>query len=213
MLNITPLLDAPATVTTTYPVVPPLGTVTPILVPLQLVTGAVVPLKLTVLDPCVDPKFAPVMVTAVPIAPEVGERLVMLGLSTVKFIPLLFTPLANTTTLPVVALLGTVTTMLVALQLVTVAGVPLKRTVPDPCVETKFPPVIVTAVPTPPEVTDRLVMLGAGTTVKRDPLLLSPTSTTTFPVAAVFGTVTTRLVGLQLVTGAGYPSNLTTLFL
>jgi len=62
------------------------------------------------------------------------DRLLMLGAgTTVKLTPLLFTPLANTTTLPVVAPLGTVTPILVALQLVTVARIPLKKlTVPLP---------------------------------------------------------------------------------
>jgi hypothetical protein len=74
-----------------------------------------------------------VIVTAAPTAPVVIERLVMLGAATtVKFAPLLFTPLANTMTLPVVAPDGTVVAMLVALQLVTVAVVPLNLTVPLP---------------------------------------------------------------------------------
>jgi hypothetical protein len=118
-------------VTTTFPVVAPLGTGTTILVALQLVTVAVVPLNFTVLLPCVDPKVVPVIVTEAPTAPEVGDRLVILG-TTVKLDPLLFTPLANTTTFPVVAPLGTVVAMLVALQLVTVAVVPLNFTVPEP---------------------------------------------------------------------------------
>ena len=72
-------------------------------------------------------------VTAVPTGPELVERLVILGAATtVKFTPLLFTPLADTTTLPVVALEGTVTAILVALQLDTVAAVPLNFTVPLP---------------------------------------------------------------------------------
>ena len=73
----------------------------------------------------------PVIVTAAPTAPVVGDRLMMPGM-TVKFVPLLFTPLANTTILPVAAPVGTVTAMLVALQLVTLAVVPLNATVPDP---------------------------------------------------------------------------------
>ncbi len=128
-----------------------------------------------------------------------------------KFVPLLFKPLANTTTLPVVAPPGTVTVMLVALQLETVAVVPLKLTVPDPCVEPKFVPVMVTAAPTAPVVIDRLVMLGAGTTVKEDPLLFTPVFTTTFPVVAPVGTVTATLVTLQLVTVAAVPLNFTVL--
>ena len=46
---------------------------------------------------------------------------------------------------------GTGTTMLVALQLVGVAAVPLNFTVLVPCVAPKFVPVIVTDVPTGPE--------------------------------------------------------------
>jgi hypothetical protein len=132
-VNAFPLLFTPLANTTTFPVVAPDGTVTPMLVALQLVTLAAVPLKLTVPDPCVDPKFVPVIVTAAPTAPVVIDRLVMLGAeTTVKFTPLLFTPLANTTTFPVVAPDGTVTPMLVALQLVTLAAVPLNLTVPLP---------------------------------------------------------------------------------
>jgi hypothetical protein len=66
-------------VTTTFPVVVPLGTGTTIEVALQLVGVAVVPLNVTVLLPCVDPKFVPVIVTDVPTTPEVGERLVIEG--------------------------------------------------------------------------------------------------------------------------------------
>src|SRR5882762_1462350 len=210
-VKLDPLLFTPLANTTTFPVVAPEGTVVARLVALQLVTVAAVPLKLTVLDPCVEPKFVPVIVTAAPTAPVVTDRLVMFGAgTTVKLDPLLFTPLANTTTFPVVAPLGTVVARLVALQVVTVAAVPLKLTVLDPCVEPKFVPVIVTAVPTAPVVTDRLVMLGAGTTVKLDPLLFTPlANTTTFPVVAPLGTVVARLVALQLVTVAAVPLKLT----
>ena len=73
--------------------------------------------------------------------------------------------------MPVVAPLGTGTTMLVALQLVGVAAVPLKVTVLVPCDAPKLVPVIVTDVPTGPEVGFKLVMLGGGVTVKVTPLL------------------------------------------
>jgi hypothetical protein len=49
------------------------------LVAAHVVGVAAVPLKVTVLLPCVAPKFAPVMVTAVPTGPLVGERLVNVG--------------------------------------------------------------------------------------------------------------------------------------
>ena len=207
------LLFTPLANTTTLPVVAPDGTVTAMLVALQLVTVAVVPLKVTVPDPCVEPKFVPVIVTAAPTAPVVIDRLVMLGAeTTVKLDPLLFTPLANTTTFPVVAALGTVTFMVVEFQLVTEAVVPLKLTVPLPWLDPKLVPVIVTAAPTAPVVIDRLVMLGAETTVKLLPLLATlDTVTTTLPVVAPEGTVTAMLVALQLVAVAVVPLNWTVL--
>ncbi len=72
--------------------------------------------------------------------------------TTVKGEPLLAVPNTVTTTLPVVAPAGTVTTMLVALQLVTVAVVPLNATVLVDWVAPKFVPVIVIEAPTAPEV-------------------------------------------------------------
>jgi len=155
----------PPTVTTTFPVVAPLGTGATMLVLLQLVGVAAVPLNVTVLVPCVAPKFVPVMVTDVPIGPDVGERLLMEAV-TVKDTPLLATPPATViTTFPVVAPLGTTATTLVLLQELTVAVVPLNFTPPLPCVVPKLVPVIVTDVPIGPKVGDRLLMLGGGTTV------------------------------------------------
>ena len=202
-VKLDPLLAMPPTVTTTLPVVAPVGTVATMDVALQeVIDVAVVTLNLTVLVPWVDPKFVPVIVTEAPTAPDVGDKLVMLGVgTTVKFTPLLSTPLACTTTLPVVAPLGTMATIEVAVQLViAVAVVPLNLTVPVPCVDPRFVPVIVTDVLTTPEVGDRLVMLGAGTTVKLTPLLaVPPTVTTTLPVVAPVGTTATIEVVLQLV--------------
>ena len=67
-----PLLAVPNTVTTTLPEVAPVGTMTVMLVALQaLAVPAEVPLKVTVLEPCVAPKFVPVMVIDRPTAPEV----------------------------------------------------------------------------------------------------------------------------------------------
>src|SRR5882762_3032885 len=100
----------------------------------------------------------------------------MLGAATtVKDMPLLPTPLSATTALPVVAPVGTVAAIELALQLVIdVAAVPLNFTVLVPCVEPKFEPAIVTKAPTAPVVGDRLVMLGVGTTVKVEVLLSTP---------------------------------------
>jgi len=96
-------------------------------------------------------------------ATEIGDGV------TVKLIPLLGRP-AVTTTFPVVAPRGTGATILVALQLVGVAAVPLNVTVLLPCVVPKLVPVMVTEVPTSPEIGERLVILGT-VTVKLTPLL------------------------------------------
>src|SRR6266581_4793788 len=147
--------------TRTPPVLARLGTGTTMFVALQLVGVAVAPPNDTVLVPCVAPKFAPVIVTAVPTGPEAGFMLVMLGgTTTVKLTPLLFAPPTLTTTFPGVAPLGTGAAMVVALQLVGVAPAPLNVTVLVPCVAPKFAPVMVTGVPTGPEVGERLVTVG-----------------------------------------------------
>jgi hypothetical protein len=123
-------------------------------------------LNFTVLVPCVAPKFAPLIVTEVPATPDVGFKLVMLGTGTVTVnaAPLLATPPTVTTTLPVVAPAGTGATMLVALQLVGVAVTPLNFTVLVPCVAPKLAPLIVTDVPTSPDVGFKLAILGGGPT-------------------------------------------------
>lgn len=75
-----PLLETFETVTTTFPVVAPDGTGTMIPAPVQVVGEAVVPLKVTVLDPCVGPKFVPLMLTIVVTGPDEGDRLAMFGI-------------------------------------------------------------------------------------------------------------------------------------
>ena len=163
-VKLTPLLATPPTVTITFPVVAPAGTGTTTLVALHVVGVPAVPLNFTALAPCVVPKFAPLIVTAVPAAPDVGFKIVILGagIVTIKLTPLLATLPTVTTTFPLVAPAGTEAAMLVALQLVAVAAIPLNVTVLVPCVAPKFAPVIVTDVPISPDVGFKLVMLGAG---------------------------------------------------
>lgn len=212
-VNGTVLLARPLTRTTTFPVAAPAGTGTTILVADQVVGVAAVPLKVTVLEPLVAPKFEPAIVTAVPTGPMVGERLVIAGGTvTVNVGALLARPPTVTTTLPVAAPAGTGTTMLVAVQLVGGAAVPLNVTVLEPLVAPKFDPAIVTAVPTGPLVGDRLVMAGGTVTVNGSALLaVPPTVTTTFPVAAPAGTGATMLAADQLVGVAAVPLNVTVL--
>ena len=73
----------------------------------------------------------PVIVTEVPTVPEVGDRLVMLGVVevTVNEMPLLAAPLTVTTTFPVVAPVGTGALIELDPQLLGVAVVPLNFTV------------------------------------------------------------------------------------
>src|SRR5580765_5520580 len=127
----------------------------------HVVGVAVVPLNVMVLVPFVAPKFVPVTVTDVPTGPLFGDSVVNVGGTfTVKLRPLLASPPTVTTTLPVVAPLGTGTTMLVADQLVGVSAVPLKVTALVPLVAPKFDPAIVTDVPTGPLEGDPLVIVG-----------------------------------------------------
>jgi uncharacterized protein YjeT (DUF2065 family) len=167
-VKVSPLLAWPPTVTTTLPVVAPVGTGAAMLVAVQF-AGAIVaaiPLNFTVLVPCVAPKLAPAIVTTLPTTPDVGLKLVRLGAGTVtvKLRPLLATPPTVTTTVPVVAAAGTGTLMLVPVQLVGVAAVPLNLTVLVPCVAPKLAPATVTGVPTVPDVGLRLVMFGTRAT-------------------------------------------------
>lgn len=62
----------------------------------------------------------------------------------------------------------------VALHEVIVATFVLNLTVLVPCVDPKLVPVIVTVVPTDPEVGERLEIVGVGSTVNALPLLSTP---------------------------------------
>lgn len=211
------LVDAvfPPTVTdsTWKPVATPLGTGATICVLLQLLGVAVTSPKVTVLLPWLAPKLLPEIVTEVPTAPEVGDVLMPPEL-TVKLMPLLAVPFTVTFTFPVLACCGTVTMIFVLLQLVGVAAMlsSLNITRLLPCVVPKLVPVIVTGVPTGPEVGDKLLMVGGPVTVKLTPLLAAPpTVTTTFPVLALAGTAATICVLFQLLGVAAVPLNATVL--
>lgn len=150
------------------------------------------------------------MTTDDPTIPELGLRLLMLGGGiTVKLEPLLWAPPeVVTTTFPVVAPAGAVAVMLLALQALIVAAVPLNVTVP--CDVPKFDPAMTTADPTAPVFGVRLLMLGV--TVNVTPLLAWPlTVTMTLPVVAPAGTGTVIELALQLVGVADVPLKVTEL--
>jgi len=153
--NGTALLAFPPTVTMTFtlPAGIVAGTSSVMLVEVQTdATPASVPLNVTLLVPCAEPKFAPVMITGVAMGPAVGERPQIVGPElTVNGKLLLAVPPAVTITNPDVAPAGTFIPMLPELQLPAVPpDIPLKVTVLVPCAEPKFAPVIVTGAPTAP---------------------------------------------------------------
>ena len=103
----------------------------------------------------------PVMVTTVPTGPVPGEKPAMVGAVTVKLELLSSVPPGEMTPiLPVVAPTGTVAVICVALTSENVADVPLNVT---PVTSLKPVPVIVTSVPTGPDVGVKFVMIGPVT--------------------------------------------------
>ncbi len=169
----------PGVVTLILPVVAPDGTAAVILDGEFTVNEvAETPLNLTevVVNP-VPLKFEPLIVTEVPTGPEVGENELIVGaggLVTVKLPELVAVPPGVVTLiLPVVAPDGTVAVILVGEFTVNeIAETPLNLTevVVNP-VPLKFEPLIVTEVPTGPEVGENELIVGRGpVTVKADTL-------------------------------------------
>ena len=152
-MNVEVLLGPLLTVTITGPVVVPSGTGTVILPEAQLDGTVDALLIVTELVLCDDPKFDPLIVSNVPAGPDVGDKVVMVGVPvTVNFTPVLGCPNTVTITLPVVVPAGTFTSIALADHNVGTALVPLNVTVLVPCVSRKFEPNIVIGVPTEPEV-------------------------------------------------------------
>jgi hypothetical protein len=184
------------------------GTTATMVVALAEVTEALTPLNCTTGE---APKLVPVTVTEAPGAPLVGEKLVMVGVGNTVNVPALVTvmpvPLTRTEMVPVVAPTGTVTVSEFAVAAVTVAKVPLKRTVLLAGIVLKLVPVIVTVAPTAPLVGEKLVMVGAGTTSKLEALVtVTPLDVTEMgPSAAPAGTVTVILFAEDAVTVAFTP--------
>ena len=151
------------------------------------VNVAVVPLNFTAVAPV---KAVPVIVTLAPIAPLVGEKLVMVGGdTTVKLLALVAVPPGVVTLIvPPVAPVGTVALICVAELTVNVAVVPLNFTAVAPV---NAVPVSVTLAPTAPLVGEKLVMVGGGMTVKELALVPVPPAVVTLmvPVVAPLGTV------------------------
>lgn len=81
-----------------------------------------------------------------------------------------------------------------------------------PTVGPKFVPVMTTLVPIGPEAGVTLIIAGGGVTVKETGLLCTPpTVTTTFPLVAPAGTVTSKLFGVQFAADIAAPFRVTVL--
>lgn len=108
---------------------------------------AAVPFNVSAVAPV---RFAPVMTTEVPTGPLVGAKLVMVGaVVTVKLVEEVAAPLGVVTeTFPVVAPVGTVAVIWVALLTVNVAAVPLKERAEAPV---RLVPATTTVAPSGPE--------------------------------------------------------------
>jgi hypothetical protein len=134
-----------------------------LLAPQLVIVVALVPLNFTLPFPWLGPKLDPAITIDDPTAPVFGVNEVMLGAAvTVNVTPLLAEPETVTTTLPVVAPVGTVAVMLDAPQLVVVPVVPLNLTVLDPLVDPKLDPAITIDDPTAPVFGVSDVMWGAA---------------------------------------------------
>jgi len=140
----------------------------------------------------------------------VGEKLVIVGGGmTVKLLALLAVPPAVVTLIgPVEAPLGTVAAIEVDEFTVKPALTPLNRTALAPV---KLVPLMVTIVPTPPLVGEKLVIVGGGMTVKLPALLAVPPGVVTLsgPLVAPAGTVAVIVVAEPTVKLALVPLNRT----
>ncbi len=181
----------PAVMTVMVPDGAPLGRTKVIVVGETTVNeAAAAPPTVTELAPV---RFVPVTVMTVPAAPDVGEKLVMVGVggTTVKVVlPLVAVPPGVVMLMtPVNAPLGTVMLTVPSRFTVKVAATPPMLTLLAPV---RFVPVTVMTVPAAPDVGEKLVMVGAGVvTVKRSDALAEPADevSVTAPVAALLGTV------------------------
>lgn len=198
----------PAVVTDTVPDDAPLGTEVDIDVAVEAVTVDPTPPITTVLFAGVTSKPVPVMVTAVPTAPVLGLMPETVGAPTVKLLGDVTAPPAVVTdTDPVVAPLGTEVVIEVAVEVVTVAGFPLKVTVLFAGVTSKLVPVMVTDVPAIPVLELMLVTVGAPTVKMADVIEVPPAAVVTeiIPVVAPFGILTNRDVVVAAVIVAWVP--------
>jgi hypothetical protein len=179
-------------------------------------TIAVVPLIFTTLLDGVMLKFPPLITTVAPMAPLSGLIDVMVGdPSTLKLLLLVIViPLTMMLMDPVVAPAGTVVVILVDVDAVTVAGIPLNKTALLAGVVLKFVPVITMVAPSAPLLGLNPVSVGVGFTEKLFALrtVIPFNVREILPVVAPVGTTVVRLVEVEAVTGVSTPLKCKILF-
>jgi hypothetical protein len=161
----------PFTVTEIGPVPAPTGTDVVMLVELDAVIEAAILLNVTI---GVVRKFVPLMITVVPLIPEVGLKLVIVGVAnTSKPVLETVTPLVVTDIEPSIAPVGTVVVILVGELRVTLVDVTLllNFTIAG---AVKFVPVMVIEAPTAPVTGLNPDMVGVGRTSKFIPVRVTP---------------------------------------
>jgi len=198
------------------PVVAPIGILAVMLEAVDVKTTAVVPLNFTVLLDGILLKFSPLITTLAPIAPLSGVIDVMVGdPSTLKLLLLVIViPLTMILIGPVVAPAGIVVVILVVVDAVTVAGIPLNETVLLVGVVLKFVPEIIMVAPSAPLLGLNPVSVGVGATEKLFALntVIPFNESEILPVVAPTGTVVIRLVEVDALTGVSTPLKLKILF-
>lgn len=160
-LKVTALLQIPLCWILTIPLAAPDATPATTCASVQLITVAgIFPIQITPL-PCEAPKPFPVIVTWVPVVPELGLMLAICGKFIVKATELLHTPFCRICADPDAAPVATVARTCPSLQLVTEPGVFPSQTTPLPCTAPKPEPMIVTCVPGTPFVGVTLEIVAA----------------------------------------------------
>jgi hypothetical protein len=140
------------------------------------------------------------MVTTVPTGPDVGVKLLIPGAGiTVKLVELVAVPATFVTAIvPLAVPAATVAVICVALFTVKdVAAVPLNFTAEAPVNEV---PVIVTTVPTGPEVGVKLVIVGGGITAKLAELVPVPATVVIAIVPVLVPAATVAVICVSLST-------------
>jgi hypothetical protein len=196
------VMVTPLVVTVIGPVVAPLGTVTVMLVVVDEITVALTPLNLTTLLTAVVLKFVPVIITVAPGAPLDGVKPVKVGIgNTVKLVAVVIaTPFTIIDIGPVIAPAGTIALILVEVDEVMSATIPLNDTWLSASGVLKLVPVMVTIAPTAALEGLKLVIVGVGSTVKFVALLrvILLVVIEILPVVAPVGTFVVRLVAVAV---------------